>query len=241
VGVDGTKTSVYFNDAASVPHHHDSGGGSFGGHGGSGGSGGNSYPSPEGGILPNLGPGWNNGSRELEHVVTTLRQEVFSGGFNTLAGQDGGERLQYHVNQIRTMEADRRRASDPSFDPMTIRPILVVERPEATQGRVLWMDYGTRLDQPRTRNDGTTETHRGGAIHLHEAHGHDFKAKGISETDVMKFVQHLATSDVLQSGRNSKGNYDIIESEGTFWRLCYGENGFIKTVFPDKRYKTRDK
>ena len=95
----------------------------------------------------------------------------------------------------------------------TLEDILVVTKD--TDGMLLWLERGNK---------------KSGLIHILERHAEDFTSQGIE--DVPQLINDLLQIPPVKKGENSKGPYADYVFNGTTYRVAYGTNGYIVSVYP---------
>ena len=90
--------------------------------------------------------------------------------------------------------------------------VMIARGPE---GHLLWLEKGNS---------------KAGLDHVLERHGNDFEKKKVSH--IPQLIKKLLSGTPINSGRSKKGFYADYIFEGTTYRIAYGTNGFIVSVYP---------
>lgn len=91
----------------------------------------------------------------------------------------------------------------------------VVAITKTSEGKLVWLEKGNS---------------NSGLIHIFERHINEFNSEGI--TDIPDFLVKLLNSKPIKQGSNAKGLYGDYLFDEKAYRVAYGTNGYIVTVYP---------
>lgn len=88
-----------------------------------------------------------------------------------------------------------------------------------SNGDLLWLEQGNP-------NNGWE--------HIRIKHGDDFLNAGIkTENETLSLMKNFLDSKPIASGTNKGGTFAIYSYNGRNYRVAWGNNGYIKSFFPD--------
>ena len=137
---------------------------------------------------------------------------------------DGGE-LVYNgakqLDNIELMPADLMEELAQSGVKYTPEDVLMVTK--NSDGDLLWLEKGNE---------------KNGWKHIVDKHGEDFihsDGSFYSEEEIQALMKNFLDSEPVRTGIKDSGPYAIYSYNGQDYRIGWGDNGYIKSFFPDSK------
>ena len=138
-----------------------------------------------------------------------------SGQLSTAPESSVTPSVRENADLLSTQLLDELAQSGVKYNPSDVS--MISKTPE---GKLLWLEKGNESS---------------GLIHIVTRHGADFSAKGIS--DVPSFLYKVLQTDPVIQGAGAKGSFAEFQIGENRYRMAYGSNGYIVSIFPLKSRK----
>ena len=136
---------------------------------------------------------------------------------------DAGGELVYNgakqLGDIEPMPADLMEELAQSGVKYTPEDVLMVTK--NSDGDLLWLETGNE---------------KNGWKHIVDKHGGDFRHSDgsyYSEEEIQSLMKQFLDSEPIYTDVNKNGPYAIYSYNGHNYRISWGDNGYIKSFFPD--------